>query len=251
MKILPFHFACQFVIIGTASGKTLVGPEFFFGRMLALKPDSMKVFMGFWPIPRPIPNKRLEELNNFFKVFILGEIHDRIHQEVIHRIRSDSSFKKMVGGTKWKIELLENPSFSTDLEDICIRSPFRPHAMSYRAYHPDVRVKRPGMVSLVEIAGFVDRITESVMVAGCIDQTPVIPEQSVALEDLDHSILKEEKTETHLKFEKATGLTLNRETKGVSPSGNPFDGRWVLRDKDGVYIDHDQYRHDVIERHSK
>lgn len=40
--------------------------------------------------------------------------------------------------------------------------------------------------------------------------------------------------------------SLKRE-HGLSPNGNPFAGFWVLRNG-GAYIDHDQYRNDLIER---
>jgi hypothetical protein len=40
-----------------------------------------------------------------------------------------------------------------------------------------------------------------------------------------------------------------RREEGYTPNGNQFGGRWVLRDKDFVYIDHDQYRHDLMARH--
>lgn len=44
------------------------------------------------------------------------------------------------------------------------------------------------------------------------------------------------------------GATMNREN-GKSPNGNSFGGCWVLRGADGSYMDHDQYRHDLAERH--
>lgn len=37
---------------------------------------------------------------------------------------------------------------------------------------------------------------------------------------------------------------------GKSPNGNPFGGRWVLRDRLHQYIDHAQYRTDLAERHN-
>lgn len=41
---------------------------------------------------------------------------------------------------------------------------------------------------------------------------------------------------------------LSREN-GVSPSGVDFYNRWVLRDHNGVYVDHDKYINDIKERH--
>lgn len=43
--------------------------------------------------------------------------------------------------------------------------------------------------------------------------------------------------------------SLKRE-HGLSPNGNPFAGVWVLRGDGGAYIDHDQYRNDLIERNN-
>jgi hypothetical protein len=51
------------------------------------------------------------------------------------------------------------------------------------------------------------------------------------------------------KYVAPCGSTMEREPEGESPNGNRFAGRWVLRDKDGNYLDHDQYRHDMMERH--
>lgn len=53
----------------------------------------------------------------------------------------------------------------------------------------------------------------------------------------------------HEHYRSAEGHHLRREEHGVSPNGNPFAGRWVLRDKDFKYIDHDQFRHDLMEHH--
>ncbi len=39
-----------------------------------------------------------------------------------------------------------------------------------------------------------------------------------------------------------------RREHGQTPNGNEFGGCWVLRDADGVYVDHDQYRHDLASR---
>jgi len=44
------------------------------------------------------------------------------------------------------------------------------------------------------------------------------------------------------------GQRIQREDHGFTPNGNPFAGRWVLRDRAGTYVDHDQYRHDLMER---
>lgn len=41
------------------------------------------------------------------------------------------------------------------------------------------------------------------------------------------------------------GDTMCREFEGTDANGNPFGGQWVLRDRDGVYVDHDAYRHDL------
>lgn len=46
------------------------------------------------------------------------------------------------------------------------------------------------------------------------------------------------------------GRVMRRRMDGKTPNGNPFAGRWVLSAPDGSYIDHDQYRHDLAERHS-
>lgn len=43
-------------------------------------------------------------------------------------------------------------------------------------------------------------------------------------------------------------VVMNREY-GNSPNGNAFASRWVLRTLDGAYIDHDQFRNDLAERH--
>lgn len=37
---------------------------------------------------------------------------------------------------------------------------------------------------------------------------------------------------------------------GVTPSGNPPDGRWVLRSIAGVFVDYDTYLSDLVERHN-
>ncbi len=50
-------------------------------------------------------------------------------------------------------------------------------------------------------------------------------------------------------FRSAEGHHFRLEDAGFSPGGTPFGGCWVLRDKDFRYIDHDQFRHDLMERH--
>jgi hypothetical protein len=51
------------------------------------------------------------------------------------------------------------------------------------------------------------------------------------------------------KYVSTDGHTIERESTGETPNGNRFAGRWVLRDQNGDYLDHDQYRHDLMERH--
>lgn len=43
--------------------------------------------------------------------------------------------------------------------------------------------------------------------------------------------------------------TFARAFDGVSPNGNPFNGVWLLTDKDGAYVDHDRWRLDLAARH--
>jgi hypothetical protein len=43
------------------------------------------------------------------------------------------------------------------------------------------------------------------------------------------------------------GYTMKRED-GLTPNGNPVNNRWVLRDENGVFLDFDQYRNDLVER---
>lgn len=45
-----------------------------------------------------------------------------------------------------------------------------------------------------------------------------------------------------------SGFEMKREHGTASPNGNPINGRWVLRDPAGNFVDFDQYRHDLIER---
>lgn len=50
-------------------------------------------------------------------------------------------------------------------------------------------------------------------------------------------------------YQADNGYTMRRE-HGLTPNGNPLNGRWVLRDADGKFIDFDQYRHDLIEHNN-
>lgn len=53
----------------------------------------------------------------------------------------------------------------------------------------------------------------------------------------------------HYKGIAGTEHSLMRES-GLSPNGNPFGNRWVLRDRLGQHVDHDQYRTDLAERNN-
>lgn len=44
-------------------------------------------------------------------------------------------------------------------------------------------------------------------------------------------------------------FTMARE-QGLTENGNPLNGRWVLRDARGVWVDFDTYRNDLMERHA-
>lgn len=44
------------------------------------------------------------------------------------------------------------------------------------------------------------------------------------------------------------GYVVRRE-HGKTPNGNELGGRWVLREITGRFIDYDQYRNDLAERH--
>jgi hypothetical protein len=44
------------------------------------------------------------------------------------------------------------------------------------------------------------------------------------------------------------GFRMQREY-GLTPNGNSIAGRWVLRGPDAEWLDVDQYRHDLMERH--
>ena len=45
--------------------------------------------------------------------------------------------------------------------------------------------------------------------------------------------------------------TAQREN-GTHPTMNwvQFNNRWVVRDKDGKYVDHDKYRHDLMSKYN-
>lgn len=45
------------------------------------------------------------------------------------------------------------------------------------------------------------------------------------------------------------GYVMSREY-GEKPNGCLIGGNWVLRGPTGEYLDSDQYRHDLIERHN-
>jgi hypothetical protein len=44
-------------------------------------------------------------------------------------------------------------------------------------------------------------------------------------------------------------FSLKRE-HGFTPIGNPLNGQWVLRGANGEFLDFNQYRNDLAERHS-
>lgn len=46
----------------------------------------------------------------------------------------------------------------------------------------------------------------------------------------------------------ANGTQIAREYNTRTPNGNSVSGHWVLRDVNGIFIDFDQYRHDLMER---
>lgn len=50
------------------------------------------------------------------------------------------------------------------------------------------------------------------------------------------------------RYEACDGHVMQRE-EGVTPGGNQMGGRWVLRGPGGLFIDIDQYRSDLSERH--
>lgn len=43
---------------------------------------------------------------------------------------------------------------------------------------------------------------------------------------------------------------LMRREYGNTPNGNPVDGRWVLRNERGEWVDFDKYRNDLAERNN-
>lgn len=47
-------------------------------------------------------------------------------------------------------------------------------------------------------------------------------------------------------YEAANGFTVRRE-HGKTPNGNEIGGHWVLRDKDGKWVDYNQYRNDIFQ----
>jgi hypothetical protein len=57
------------------------------------------------------------------------------------------------------------------------------------------------------------------------------------------------KTHAEQDYKSDCGHTMARED-GKTPLGHPMEGRWVLRDPDGNYIGHDQYRNDLAEQHN-
>lgn len=50
-------------------------------------------------------------------------------------------------------------------------------------------------------------------------------------------------------YKSSCGLSLRREY-GLTPNGNEINGRWVLRDKDGNFLDFGTYRNDLCEHHN-
>ena len=45
------------------------------------------------------------------------------------------------------------------------------------------------------------------------------------------------------------GIAMGREYHGETPNGNAIGGRWVIR-QHGIFIDVDQFRTDLAERHN-
>lgn len=58
----------------------------------------------------------------------------------------------------------------------------------------------------------------------------------------------DELRDTDVVYRGADGSTIRREFAGETENGNPFGGRWVLRDAGGKFVDVDQYRHDLFAR---
>jgi hypothetical protein len=52
--------------------------------------------------------------------------------------------------------------------------------------------------------------------------------------------------EEDLLYTSAEGYRMEREN-GLTPNGNEINGRWVLRDPQGEWIDCDQFRNDLAE----
>jgi hypothetical protein len=52
------------------------------------------------------------------------------------------------------------------------------------------------------------------------------------------------------KYHFTNGYTMEREYGTAAPNGCVNHGSWVLRDKDGLYIDRSANRNDVIERNN-
>jgi len=46
------------------------------------------------------------------------------------------------------------------------------------------------------------------------------------------------------------GEYVMRRENGLTPNGNPLNGRWVLRDAGGAFLDFDRYSNDLAERHN-
>lgn len=42
-----------------------------------------------------------------------------------------------------------------------------------------------------------------------------------------------------------------RRENGMLPDNIPAKGRWVLRDENGKYVDHDRYSNDLLVRHNQ
>ena len=54
---------------------------------------------------------------------------------------------------------------------------------------------------------------------------------------------------TNTKYSSDCGMLMQREY-GETSVGNPLNGQWVLRSKEGEFIDFDQYRFDLMERNN-
>ena len=64
------------------------------------------------------------------------------------------------------------------------------------------------------------------------------------MRDIKLTMVPDSKNE---EYRSAVGHVMQREN-GLTPNGNKVGGRWVLRDKNGKWIDFDQYRNDLAER---